>query len=49
MRRKFVAATEAGDGRAARQLELIGKLYATERALPPRPALIRTFKPSHSA
>lgn len=34
-RRKFVAAYEAGDGRAARALELIGKLYATERALPP--------------
>jgi transposase len=34
-RRKFVAAHEAGDGRASRALELIGKLYAIERALPP--------------
>jgi transposase len=34
-RRKFVAAHEAGDERAAGALELIGKLYAIERALPP--------------
>jgi len=34
-RRKFVAAHEAGDERAAGALELIGKLYAVERALPP--------------
>lgn len=34
-RRKFVAAHEAGDGRAARATELIGRLYAVERALPP--------------
>jgi transposase len=37
-RRKFVAAHEAGDGRASRALELIGKLYAVERTLPPLPA-----------
>lgn len=34
-RRKFVAAHEAGDERAGRALELIGTLYAIERALPP--------------
>ena len=34
-RRKFVAASEAGDQRAEKALELIGKLYAIERALPP--------------
>jgi transposase len=34
-RRKFVAASDAGDERAAKALELIGKLYAIERALPP--------------
>ena len=34
-RRKFVAAHDAGDERAARALELIGTLYAIERALPP--------------
>ena len=34
-RRKFVAASEAGDQRAKKALELIGKLYAIERALPP--------------
>ena len=34
-RRKFVAAHEAGDERAPRALELIGKLYTIERALPP--------------
>jgi transposase len=34
-RRKFVAAHEAGDERASRALELIGELYAIERALPP--------------
>jgi transposase len=34
-RRKFVAAHEAGDESAARALELIGRLYAIERALPP--------------
>jgi hypothetical protein len=34
-RRKFVAASDAGDERAARALELIGRLYAIERALPP--------------
>lgn len=34
-RRKFVAASDAGDERAAGALELIGKLYAVERALPP--------------
>jgi hypothetical protein len=34
-RRKFVAASEGGDGRADAALELIGKLYAVERQLPP--------------
>jgi len=34
-RRKFVAASDAGDERAAQALEMIGKLYAIERALPP--------------
>ncbi|WP_082841314.1 IS66 family transposase [Gemmata sp. SH-PL17] len=34
-RRKFVAAHDAGDARAGRALELIGRLYAIERALPP--------------
>jgi transposase len=34
-RRKFVAAHEASDERVGRALELIGKLYAIERALPP--------------
>jgi transposase len=34
-RRKFVAASEAGDTRAAPALELFGRLYAIERALPP--------------
>jgi transposase len=34
-RRKFVTSHEAGDERASRALELIGKLYAIERALPP--------------
>jgi transposase len=34
-RRKFVAAGDAGDERAAKPLELIGKLYAIERTLPP--------------
>jgi transposase len=34
-RRKFVAALETKDGRADAALELIGKLYAVERALPP--------------
>jgi transposase len=34
-RRKFVAAHDAGDERAAKALEMIGKLYAIERALPP--------------
>jgi len=34
-RRKFVAASDAGDGRAAKALELFGRLYAVERALPP--------------
>jgi transposase len=34
-RRKFVAASDAGDERAAKALELFGKLYAIERALPP--------------
>jgi transposase len=33
-RRKFVAASEAGDERAAKALEWIGKLYAIERELP---------------
>ena len=34
-RRKFVTASEAGDERASKALELIGKLYVIERALPP--------------
>ncbi len=34
-RRKFVAAGDAGDERAATAVELIGRLYAVERALPP--------------
>lgn len=34
-RRKFVAAGDAGDERAARAVELIGRLYAVERGLPP--------------
>lgn len=34
-RRKFVAACDAGDERAATALELFGRLYAIERALPP--------------
>jgi transposase len=34
-RRKFVAASDAGDTRAAKALELFGRLYAVERALPP--------------
>jgi transposase len=34
-RRKFVAASDAGDERAATALELFGRLYAIERALPP--------------
>ena len=34
-RRKFVAASDAGDERAKTALELIGKLYAVERALTP--------------
>jgi transposase len=34
-RRKFVAAAEGGDERASRAVELIGKLYASERELPP--------------
>lgn len=34
-RRKFVAASEAGDERAGKALELIGRLYAVERGLPP--------------
>lgn len=34
-RRKFVAAHDAGDERAAKALEMIGRLYAVERALPP--------------
>jgi transposase len=34
-RRKFVAASEAGDPRAGSVLEMIGRLYAVERALPP--------------
>lgn len=34
-RRKFVAAGDAGDERASRVLEMIGRLYAVERALPP--------------
>jgi hypothetical protein len=34
-RRKFVPASEAGDERASKALEMIGRLYAIERALPP--------------
>lgn len=34
-RRKFVAASDAGDERASQALELFGRLYAIERALPP--------------
>jgi transposase len=34
-RRKFVTAAEGGDGRAAAAVELIGRLYAVERELPP--------------
>lgn len=34
-RRKFVAASDAGDGRAAAAVGLFGRLYAVERALPP--------------
>jgi transposase len=34
-RRKFVAASDAGDERAAKALEMIGRLYAVERTLPP--------------
>ncbi len=34
-RRKFVAASDAGDQRATPVLEMIGRLYAIERALPP--------------
>jgi hypothetical protein len=34
-RRKSLAAVEGGDGRASGELELIGKLYAIERELPP--------------
>ena len=34
-RRKFVAATDAWDQRASRAMELFGRLYAVERALPP--------------
>jgi transposase len=34
-RRKFVAAAEGGDEKAKAALELIGKLYAVERTLPP--------------
>lgn len=34
-RRKFVAASDAGDERAAKALELFGRLYAIERVLPP--------------
>jgi transposase len=34
-RRKFVAAGDAGDERASKALELFGRLYASERALPP--------------
>lgn len=34
-RRKFVAAGDAGEERAAKVLELFGRLYAIERALPP--------------
>src|SRR5262249_26492483 len=34
-RRKFVAAAEAGEGRAQQALDWIGQLYAIERELPP--------------
>ena len=34
-RRKFVTASDAGDERAVSALEMIGRLYAIERALPP--------------
>jgi transposase len=34
-RRKFVAASEGGDDRATLALELFGRLYGIERALPP--------------
>lgn len=34
-RRKFVAASDAGDERASQALEMISRLYAIERALPP--------------
>lgn len=34
-RRKFVTASDAGDERASKALEMIGRLYAIERALPP--------------
>src|SRR5262249_55124185 len=34
-RREFVAASDAGDERAAQALELIGRLYAVERVWPP--------------
>jgi transposase len=34
-RRKFVAASDAGDERAAKALELFGRLYVIERALQP--------------
>ncbi len=34
-RRKFVTASEAGDERASKAVEMIGRLYAIERALPP--------------
>jgi hypothetical protein len=34
-RRKFVAALEGGDARSMAALELFGRLYAIERALPP--------------
>jgi len=34
-RRKFVTASEAGDERAIQALDMIGRLYAIERALPP--------------
>jgi transposase len=34
-RRKFVAACDGGDERAAKALELFGQLYAIERTLPP--------------
>src|SRR5262249_30808246 len=34
-RRKFVTASEGGDERASKAVELIGRLYAIERELPP--------------